>query len=62
MIDPFGHRWMLSQTIEQVTPDEMQRRWDEETGVNDDEQSLRAAEEAFNDAMISNDVARIRTA
>ena len=33
VIDPFGHRWMLSQTIEQVTPDEMQRRWDEETGA-----------------------------
>ncbi|AVO37165.1 VOC family protein [Pukyongiella litopenaei] len=28
--DPFGHRWRLSQTIEQLHPDEMQRRWDEE--------------------------------
>ena len=27
VLDPFGHRWMLSQTIEQVTPEEMQRRW-----------------------------------
>ncbi|MET3613758.1 putative glyoxalase superfamily protein PhnB [Rhizobium aquaticum] len=33
VIDPFGHRWMLSQPIEQVTPDEMQRRWNEETGA-----------------------------
>ena len=30
VIDPFGHRWMLSQTIEQVTPEEMQRRWNED--------------------------------
>ncbi|MCB1390735.1 MAG: VOC family protein [Rhodobacteraceae bacterium] len=27
--DPFGHRWMLSQTVEALTPDEMQRRWSE---------------------------------
>ena len=33
IVDPFGHRWMLSQTIEQVSPDEMQRRWEEETGA-----------------------------
>lgn len=25
--DPFGYVWMLSQTIEKVTPNEMQRRW-----------------------------------
>ncbi|SON56402.1 putative enzyme related to lactoylglutathione lyase [Hartmannibacter diazotrophicus] len=31
IVDPFGHRWMLSQTIEQVSPAEMQRRWEEET-------------------------------
>jgi len=30
ILDPFGHRWMLSQTIEDVSPTEMQRRWDEE--------------------------------
>lgn len=33
VIDPFGHRWMLSQTIEQVSPEEMQKRWDEETSA-----------------------------
>jgi PhnB protein len=27
VLDPYGHRWMLSQTIEQVTPEEMQKRW-----------------------------------
>lgn len=26
--DPFGHEWILQHVIEQVTPDEMQRRWD----------------------------------
>ncbi len=25
--DPFGHEWMLQHEIEQVAPDEMQRRW-----------------------------------
>ena len=25
--DPFGHEWMLQQVVEQVSPDEMQRRW-----------------------------------
>ena len=33
IVDPFGHRWMLSQTIEQVSPDEMQRRWEEDTSA-----------------------------
>lgn len=33
IMDPFGHRWMLSQTIEQVSPEEMQRRWNQETGA-----------------------------
>lgn len=33
LLDPFGHRWMLSQTIEAVSPQEMQRRWNEETGA-----------------------------
>ncbi|WP_158964982.1 VOC family protein [Chachezhania sediminis] len=31
--DPFGHRWMLSQTIEEVSPEEMQRRWEQETSA-----------------------------
>ena len=26
--DPFGHQWAFSQTIETVTPEEMQRRFD----------------------------------
>jgi PhnB protein len=25
--DPFGHEWMISQEIEKVAPEEMQRRW-----------------------------------
>ncbi|MGJ4953324.1 VOC family protein [Bradyrhizobium sp. HKCCYLS20291] len=33
VLDPFGHRWMLSQTIEDVSPEEMQRRWNEETAA-----------------------------
>jgi PhnB protein len=33
LLDPFGHRWMLSQTIETVSPEEMQRRWNEGTGA-----------------------------
>ena len=31
--DPFGHRWMLSQTIEKITPAEMQARWDADTSA-----------------------------
>ncbi|MBF9035340.1 VOC family protein [Rhodobacterales bacterium HKCCE2091] len=31
--DPFGHRWMLSQSIEDVSPAEMQRRWEEDTSA-----------------------------
>jgi PhnB protein len=27
--DPFGHHWMLSQKLEEVTPEEMQKRWNE---------------------------------
>jgi len=27
--DPFGHEWILSQLIERVSPEEMQRRWNE---------------------------------
>ena len=26
--DPFGHEWLLSQKVEDVSPEEMQRRWD----------------------------------
>jgi PhnB protein len=26
--DPFGHRWNIGHAIEQVTPEEMQRRYD----------------------------------
>lgn len=33
VIDPFGHRWSLNQSIAQIEPDEMQRRWDAETSV-----------------------------
>lgn len=27
--DPFGHEWMIGHSIEDVTPEEMQRRYDE---------------------------------
>lgn len=27
--DPFGHEWLLSQKKHEVSPEEMQRRWDE---------------------------------
>lgn len=27
--DPFGHEWYVGHSIEDVTPQEMQRRWDE---------------------------------
>ena len=30
--DPFGHEWLLSQIVEEVTPEEMQRRWDAVVG------------------------------
>ena len=33
LLDPFGHRWMLAQKIEDVSPAEMQTRWNEETGA-----------------------------
>lgn len=29
VIDPFGHRWLIGHSIEEVTPEEMQRRYDE---------------------------------
>lgn len=28
IVDPFGHRWNIGHSIEEVTPDEMQRRYD----------------------------------
>lgn len=33
VLDPYGHRWTLSQTIEVVAPEEMQRRWETETSA-----------------------------
>jgi len=29
--DPFGHRWNIGHSIEEVSPEEMQRRWDTTT-------------------------------
>ncbi|WP_166830328.1 VOC family protein [Thalassoroseus pseudoceratinae] len=28
VLDPFGHEWLLGSHIEDVSPEEMQRRWD----------------------------------
>jgi PhnB protein len=28
VVDPFGHRWMLGEKVEDVAPEEMQRRYD----------------------------------
>jgi PhnB protein len=33
VLDPFGYRWTLSQPTEDVSPEEMQRRWEEETSA-----------------------------
>lgn len=33
LLDPYGHRWMLSQTVETVSPDEMQTRWEADTSA-----------------------------
>lgn len=30
LVDPYGHRWLLSQTVERLSPQDMQRRWDEQ--------------------------------
>lgn len=30
--DPFGHEWIISQEMEKLTPEEMQRRWNEMAG------------------------------
>lgn len=35
LTDPFGHEWMLGAHIEEVEPDEMQRRFDEMMGQRD---------------------------
>ncbi|MFJ7345398.1 VOC family protein [Streptomyces sp. NPDC101110] len=29
LADPFGHLWMISQTVEELTPQQIQRRTDE---------------------------------
>ncbi len=34
IIDPFGHRWNIGHSIEAVSPEEMQRRYQEPTGGN----------------------------
>lgn len=33
VLDPFGHKWVLDERIEQLDPNEMQRRWNEETSA-----------------------------
>ncbi|NJO55162.1 MAG: VOC family protein [Rhodospirillales bacterium] len=33
LLDPYGHRWMLSQTVEVVSPGEMQARWEADTSA-----------------------------
>ncbi len=33
VLDPFGHQWTLSQQIEDVSPEEMQRRWESSTSA-----------------------------
>lgn len=30
LVDPYGHRWLLSQTVETLSPEDMQRRWAEQ--------------------------------
>jgi PhnB protein len=27
LVDPFGHKWHLATRLEEVSPEEMQRRW-----------------------------------
>jgi PhnB protein len=29
LLDPFGHEWLIQTLIEEVSPEEMQRRWNE---------------------------------
>ncbi len=33
LLDPFGHQWQLAMRQENVTPQEMQRRWNEALGA-----------------------------
>jgi hypothetical protein len=28
VVDPYGHEWLIGSQIEEVAPEEMQRRWD----------------------------------
>lgn len=30
LVDPYGHRWLLTQTVERLSPADMQRRWNEQ--------------------------------
>ena len=39
VLDPFGHEWLLGSHIEDVTPEEMQRRWDAMLGGSDSDAS-----------------------
>jgi len=32
LLDPFGHEWLIQALIEEVSPEEMQRRWNEAGG------------------------------
>ncbi len=32
VLDPFGHKWMVQHPLQQVSPDEMQKRWDAMVG------------------------------
>lgn len=32
--DPFGHEWIISQEMEKLSPEEMQRRWDAMVGAD----------------------------
>jgi uncharacterized glyoxalase superfamily protein PhnB len=34
IVDPFGHRWNIGHSIEDVTPTEMQRRYDREAAAD----------------------------
>ncbi len=36
LVDPFGHQWQISTRKEEVTPEEMQRRWNEAVAVGRD--------------------------
>ena len=61
VVDPFGHRWMLSQTIENGHPQRHASSLRRGNGsMKQDELALRAAKNAINAAMISNNVRPIR--